>query len=242
MLVTGAARGLGQGIASDLAAQGYRVAFTYRPGGSSPDETVAKIRAHGGEPLAIAADHAQAGASAAAVERAENGFGGLDALVHGVGPIVVRAFERCSLEDYAAMLDGNLRSAVEAAFAVLPGMRARGSGRLVYFGMNGSHVTLPARGMTLYGAAKAGVVAFARALALEEAKYGISINVIEPGDIRDKTLDRAAAHALPAQNPTGHAGSWEDIAAAVRFVLAADNGFLNGMTLGVNGGLAQPHE
>ena len=96
--------------------------------------------------------------------------------------------------------------------------------------------------MTLYGAAKAGVVAFARALALEEAKYGISINVIEPGDIRDKTLDRAAAHALPAQNPTGHAGSWEDIAAAVRFVLAADNGFLNGMTLGVNGGLAQPHE
>ena len=162
--------------------------------------------------------------------------------MHGVGPIVVRAFERSSLDDYAAMLDGNLRSAVESAFAVLPGMRARASGRLVYFGMNGSHVTLPARGMTLYGAAKAGVVAFARALALEEAKYGISINVIEPGDIRDKTLDRAGALALPAQNPTGHAGSWEDIAAAVRFVLAADNGFLNGMTLGVNGGLVQPHE
>jgi NAD(P)-dependent dehydrogenase (short-subunit alcohol dehydrogenase family) len=121
-------------------------------------------------------------------------------------------------------------------------MRARGYGRLIFFGMNGSHATLPARGMTLYGAAKAGVVAFARALALEEAKYGISVNVIEPGDIRDKAADRAAARALKASNPTEHAGSWEDIAAAVRFLLDADNGYLNGVTLGVNGGLAEPYE
>jgi NAD(P)-dependent dehydrogenase (short-subunit alcohol dehydrogenase family) len=66
--------------------------------------------------------------------------------------------------------------------------------------------------------------------------------VIEPGDIRDKDADRAAAAALPADNPTGHAGSWQDVAAAVRFLLAADAGFLNGMTLGVNGGLVEPHE
>jgi 3-oxoacyl-[acyl-carrier protein] reductase len=242
VLVTGAARGLAQGIAADLAAHGYRVAFTYRTGGSSPDETLARIRAHGVEALAIAADHAEAGATSAAVERAEGEFGRLDALVHAVGPIVVRSFERSSPADYAAMLDGNLRSAVEAAFAALPGMRARRFGRLVFFGMNGSHATLPARGMTLYGAAKAGVTAFARALALEEAKYGISVNTIEPGDIREKSLDRAASLQLPADNPTGHAGSWEDIAGAVRFLLGDDAGFFNGMTLGVNGGLAQPHE
>jgi 3-oxoacyl-[acyl-carrier protein] reductase len=242
VLVTGAARGLARGIAADLAGAGYRVAFTYRPGGTSPDETSAAIRARGAEPLALAADHAQPGATAAAVARAENEFGRVDALVHAVGPIVVRAFERSSLEDYAAMVDGNLRSAVEAAFAVLPGMRARGFGRLVFFGMNGSHFTLPARGMSLYGAAKAGVVAFARALALEEAKYGVTVNTIEPGDIRDKTADRVAARGIPAANPTGHAGSWEDIAAAVRFALADDAGFFNGMTLGVNGGLAEPYE
>jgi 3-oxoacyl-[acyl-carrier protein] reductase len=224
VLVTGAARGLAQGIAADLAAHGYRVAFTYRTGGSSPDETLARIRAHGVEALAIAADHAEAGATSAAVERAEGEFGRLDALVHAVGPIVVRSFERSSPADYAAMLDGNLRSAVEAAFAALPGMRARRFGRLVFFGMNGSHATLPARGMTLYGAAKAGVTA------------------IEPGDIREKSLDRAASLQLPADNPTGHAGSWEDIAGAVRFLLGDDAGFFNGMTLGVNGGLAQPHE
>ena len=243
VLVTGAARGLARGIAADLAGAGFRVAFTYRADGTPPDQTLAAIAARGGEPgLAIAADHGRAGETAAAVARAEAAFGRVDALVHAVGPIVVRRFERSTLDDYAAMVDGNLRSAVEAAFAVLPGMRERGYGRLVFFGMNGSHVTLPARGMSLYGAAKAGVVAFARALALEEARRGISVNVIEPGDIRDKDADRAAAAALPADNPTGHAGSWQDVAAAVRFLLAADAGFLNGMTLGVNGGLVEPHE
>jgi 3-oxoacyl-[acyl-carrier protein] reductase len=140
------------------------------------------------------------------------------------------------------MIDGNLGSAIALAFAVLPGMRERRFGRLVFFGMNGSHVTLPARGMALYGAAKAGVVTFARTLALEEAAYGISVNVIEPGDIRDKDAGRAAARAIPANNPTGHAGSWEDIADAVRFAIADENGFLNGMVLGVNGGLTEPHE
>jgi 3-oxoacyl-[acyl-carrier protein] reductase len=86
------------------------------------------------------------------------------------------------------------------------------------------------------------VVTFARALALEEAANGISVNVVEPGDIRDKEADRAAARTASAQNPTGHAGSWEDVAAAVRFAVADENGYLNGMVLGVNGGLTEPHE
>ena len=140
------------------------------------------------------------------------------------------------------MIDANLGSAVALAFAVLPGMRERRYGRLAFFGMNGSSTTEPARGMALYGAAKAGLVTFARTLALEEAANGISVNVIEPGDIRDKEADRAASRAIAANNPTGHAGSWEDVAAAVRFATADENGFLNGMVLGVNGGLAEPHE
>jgi 3-oxoacyl-[acyl-carrier protein] reductase len=96
--------------------------------------------------------------------------------------------------------------------------------------------------MALYGAAKAGLVSFARTLALEEAAHGISVNVIEPGDIRDKDAGRAAARSQAANNPTGHAGSWEDVAAAVLFASAEENGFLSGMVLGVNGGLTGPHE
>ncbi|MBD5605005.1 MAG: SDR family oxidoreductase, partial [Candidatus Eremiobacteraeota bacterium] len=169
-------------------------------------------------------------------------LGGLDAYVHAVGPIVVKRFAASTADDARAMIAGNYESAVEGAFAALPGMRARGYGRLVYFGMNGSHLTLPALSMSLYGAAKAAVVAFARSLSLEEAKAGITVNVIEPGDIRDKTVDRAGAQAIAANNPTGHAGSWEDVAYAVCFLVSEEASFINGLTIGVNGGLVEPHE
>jgi 3-oxoacyl-[acyl-carrier protein] reductase len=241
-LITGAAAGLAKGIALRLAERGDRVAFTHRPGGTPPDATLALLRPHDAEALALPADFEQPGAAAEAVRAVEAARGPVEILVHAVGPIVVKRFARCTPDDYRAMIDGNLSSAVALAFAVLPGMRDRRYGRLVYFGMNGSSVTQPALGMALYGAAKAGVTGFARALALEEAAYGISVNVIEPGDIRDKEAGRAAARARAANNPSGHAGSWEDVAAAVLFATAEENGFLNGMVLGVNGGLTGPHE
>ncbi len=192
--------------------------------------------------MAIEADHAVAGETARSVREAEAELGGLDVLVHAVGPIVVKRFAKLTMDDYRTMVDANLGSAVEAAFAVLPGMRERGFGRLIFFGMNFSHATQPALGMSIYGAAKAGVVAFARTLALEEGGRGITVNVVEPGDIRDKEIERAQARTVAANNPTGHAGSWEDIAYAVRSLVADEAEFLNGVTLGVNGGLVGPHE
>jgi 3-oxoacyl-[acyl-carrier protein] reductase len=244
-LVTGAARGLARGIVVDLARSGYRVAFTYRAGGTPPDATLAAIAAAAPgsrEPVAIVADHERTGETEAAVRSAEAALGGLDVLIHAVGPIVVKRFATSSMDDYRRMLAGNLESAVEGAFAALPGMRTRGFGRLVFFGMNGSHETRPARGMGLYGAAKAAVVAFARTLALEEAARGITVNVVEPGDIRNKDVDREGARAIAAENPTGHAGSWEDVAYAVRFLVSDEASYINGMTIGVNGGLVEPHE
>ena len=188
------------------------------------------------------ADLGVTGALGLAIERVVAARGRIDVAVHAVGPIVVRLFAGLTMTDYQTMLDGNLTSAVELAFALLPAMREHGFGRLVFFGMNGSHATIPARGMSLYGAAKAGVVTFARALALEEAKFGITVNVIEPGDIRDKTADRAKARTIPANNPTGHAGSWQDIAYAVKFLASDDAAFINGVVVGVNGGLVDPYE
>ena len=241
-LVTGAAAGLAKGIAVRLAERGDRVAFTYRPGGTPPDATLALLRPHDAGVVAIPADFGRFEAAAEAVRAVEAARGPVEVLVHAVGPIVVKRFARCTPDDYRAMVDENFESAVALAFAVLPGMRERGYGRLVYFGMNGSSVTQPARGMALYGAAKAAVVAFARTLALEEAAHSISVSVVEPGDIRDKDAGRAAARSYAANNPTGHAGSWEDVAAAVLFASAEENGFLNGMVIGVNGGLTGPHE
>jgi 3-oxoacyl-[acyl-carrier protein] reductase len=242
-LVTGAASGLGAGIARALAAAGYRVAFTFRPGGTSPDETSSAIAEYDPDVLAIANDLGSLAAGAELIAAVEAQRGPVDIVVHCVGPIVVRAFAApAAAGDYRAMIDGNFGSAVAIAAAALPGMRARKFGRLVFFGMNGSHVTQPAKLMALYGAAKAAVVAFARTLALEEAKNGVTVNVIEPGDIRNKTATRAESLAIAAENPTGHAGSWEDVADAVCFAVGDDAGFFNGMVLGVNGGLVDPHE
>lgn len=241
--ITGAARGLAREIAVDLARAGYRVAFTFRPGGTPPDETIAAALAAGGAaPLALPADHGVAGETERSVRAAQDALGPIDAYVHAVGPIVVKLFASSGMDDYRTMLAGNLGSAVEGAFAVLPSMRTRGFGRLVFFGMNGSHVTLPGRGMSLYGAAKAGVTAFARTLAIEEAARGITVNVVEPGDIRNKDATRDEARAIPARNPTGHAGSSEDVAYAVRVLLSDDAGFINGQALAVSGGLVLPYE
>ena len=241
--VTGAARGLARGIVVGLAREGYRVAFTYRPAGTSPEATLAAARAAGGpEVVAIPADHEREGETLRSVAAAQDALGSIDAYVHAVGPIVVKPFAACGMDDYRTMLAGNLESAVEGAFAVLPAMRERGFGRLVFFGMNGSHVTQPSAGMSLYGAAKAGVTVFARTLALEEAKHGITVNVVEPGDIRNKDADRAAARTIAANNPTGHAGSWEDVAFAVRTLLADEAEFINGNIFGVNGGLVEAYE
>ena len=241
-LVTGAAAGLAKGITIALASAGYRIAFTYRLGGTAPDATLASVRTYDPGAAAIPVDFSSFNAAAEAIRGAESARGPVEVLVHAVGPIVVKPFARSSPDDYPAMIEGNLGSSVGLAFAVLPGMRERGFGRLVFFGMNGSHVTQPAPNMALYAAAKAGVVTFARTLAVEEARSGITVNVIEPGDIRDKNADRAHARAMSANNPTGHAGSWEDIAAAVRFVVDDEAGYFNGMVLSVNGGLTGPHE
>jgi 3-oxoacyl-[acyl-carrier protein] reductase len=241
-LVTGAASGLGAGIARALAAAGYRIAFTYRPSGTLADETATAVAEYDADVLPVPNALGSFDAAEDLIALVEERRGPVDIVVHAVGPIVVRPFAKCTPDDYRAMIEGNLGSAVALAAAALPGMRARGFGRLVFFGMNGSHATQPAQSMALYGAAKAAVVDFARTLALEEAARGITVNVIEPGDIRNKRNTRAQARATAANNPTGRAGSWEDIADAVCFVVRDDASFLNGMVLGVNGGLVNPHE
>ncbi|MGH7661669.1 MAG: SDR family oxidoreductase [Vulcanimicrobiaceae bacterium] len=189
-LVTGAAGGLGRGIALGLARAGYRIAFTYRPGGTLPDRT----------------------------------------------------FSQMTFADYRKMVDGNFGSAVFLAQAVLPSMREREFGRLIFFGMNGSHVALPSFGQSLYAASKAAVTSLARTLAVEEARHGITINVVQPGDIQNKEADRAVAVHLPGKNPTGHRGSWEDLAEAVVFFAGDAAGFINGQVLAVTGGLTEPYE
>jgi len=236
-LVTGAAGGLAAGIAPALARDGFEsIAITYRS--TPPDATLAAINAAGVSAAAAQIDFL---GDSAAVETALANVvaqhGPFDTLVHAVGPLVVKRFERATLRDYREIFEGNVRSAVLAARATLPAMRAAGFGRIVFFGMVGSSETRPFRGFTLYQAAKSALVAFARCLALEEAGHGITVNVVSPGDIRDKALDRARALQREARNPRGRPGTYEDVADAVLFLIAPQRDFITGTVIEVTGGL-----
>lgn len=241
-LVTGAAAGLASGIAAAIAADEFaHVAITFRR--TSADATLDAIRECGSDASAHLVDFAEPEervvAALDAVVRADGPF---DTLVHAVGPMFVKRFERLSANECREMFAGNLTSAILAARAVLPSMRERGFGRLIYFGANGSSETRPAPGLTVYGAAKSGVTAFARALALEEARFGITVNVIEPGDIRDKATPRGEALSQRARNPRGRPGSFEDVADVVRFLIAPERDFVTGAVIAVTGGLLQADE
>ncbi len=238
-LVTGGGSGLSAGVAAALAGDGFRhVAITYRS--SSPDSTLRAIEAAGAQAGAAQIDFLEDPTS---VARALDGLvaaqGPFDTLVHGVGALTVKRFARFTIDDYTEAFDANMRSAVLAIRAVIPAMREARFGRIVVFGGNGSSETLPFRGFSLHQAAKSGLVAFARTLAIEEAKFGITVNVIEPGDIRDKTQSRSAARSQESPIPRGRPGSYEDVADVVRFLVDADRDFVTGAVIGVTGGLTQ---
>lgn len=241
-LVTGAAGGLAAGIAPALASDGFaHVAVTYR--NTSPDGVLRAIESAGATSGAARINFLEDAASvAAALETLVRENGPIDTLVHGVGPFTVKRFDRLTLGDYTEIFDGNVRSAVQAARSVLPGMRQTRFGRVIFFGMLGSNETRPFRGFSFYQAAKSALVAFARCLALEEARHGITINVVVPGDIREKRRKRTQCANEEARNPRGRPGSYEDIADAVRFLVAAERDFVTGAVLEVTGGLTQADE
>lgn len=238
-LVTGAAGGLAAGIAPLLARDGFaRIAITYKT--TPPDATLAAIAAAGAQGAATRIDFLD-DAAAIREQLAETvrAHGPFDTLVHAVGPLVLKRFERLTLDDYAEAFDGNVRSAVLAAQAVLPAMREARLGRIVFFGMLGAAATQPFRGFSFYQAAKSALVAFARCLAVEEARHGVTVNVVVPGDIRDKEVDREQALTRTAPTPRGRPGSYEDVADAVRFFVARERDFVTGAVLDVTGGVTQ---
>ncbi len=240
-LLTGAASGLVAGIAVHLAERGFEIALTYR--NTPPDATIAAIEKAGAKAYSARVDFsADEKSIETQLEELVATYGPFDTLVHGVGPLVVRRFARLTMDDYREMFDGNMRSTVLATKAVLPAMREAHFGRIIVFGMNGSSETRPYRGFTLYQAAKSAVVAFARCLAVEEAKNGITVNVIEPGDIRQKEITRVQARELTGPAPRGRPGSYQDVADVVEFLVAQERDFVTGAVIGVTGGLIEADE
>jgi len=236
-LVTGSAGGLMRGVCVSLARRGHTVAANYRAPRANADETVRIVRAAGGRAEAFAGDVADPDQATALVAAVQSAFGGLDVLVCGAGPMLVKDVANTSRDEYRAMMDGNIGSVFSCVKAALPLMRERRFGRIITFAMTGSDVTSGWRHLASYAAAKSAVVAFTRSLALEEGPNGITCNVVAIGDIRDKDADRASVvQRRDYRNPLMRPGSWEDVGDAVAYLASDEASFVTGSVLAVNGG------
>ena len=236
-LVTGGSRGIGRAIGLELAAAGHRVVVSYRQDEASAEETVAQIRAAGGEAAAIGADVTKAAEVRALGERVASEFGGADILVNNAGVIKDALFPFMKEEDWDFVLDTDLKGAFRVTKAVVRGMLHKGWGRIVNVvsvsGISGH------AGQTNYSAAKGGLIAFTKALALELATRQITVNAVAPGlvsteiiahlkdDAREEFLRRIRC---PFRAP-------EEIAAVVAFLVSYER-LRTGQVWRVDGGMA----
>jgi 3-oxoacyl-[acyl-carrier protein] reductase len=236
-LISGSAAGLMRGVCVSLARNGHDIACNYKPGRDDAMETVLAVRAEGAAVEAFRADVSDPAQAEDLVAHSLAHFGRLDVLVCGAGPMLVRDLFATTVDDFRAMIDGNLTSVYATARAALPYMREHKFGRVIAFGMIGSESTQGFRHLSAYAAAKAAVVAFIKSIALEEGPHGVTCNAICIGDIRDKSADRATARTRKEyRNPTTRPGSWEDIGDAVAYLASDQASFINGASLTVGGG------
>jgi 3-oxoacyl-[acyl-carrier protein] reductase len=236
-LVTGASRGIGAAIADLLASSGATV-FGTATSDSGADAISARLQAIGGSHQGMVLDVNNAEAVDALVSEVGTRVGAPSILVNNAGITRDQLLMRMKEEDWATVLDTNLRSVFRLSKACLRGMMKAREGRIISIasvvGAIGN------AGQTNYSAAKAGMEGFSRSLAREVASRNITVNVVAPGFIdtdMTRELDESQRSALLGGIPMARLGTAADIAAAVAFLASQEAGYITGQTLHVNGGM-----
>jgi NAD(P)-dependent dehydrogenase (short-subunit alcohol dehydrogenase family) len=241
-LVTGARAGIGAGLAAGLARAGADVAVTSRDG-SGLDATIEAVEAAGRSGLALALDLRHLDQVDSAVERVIAERGKLDILVNNAGASIRIDALDYTEADWDLVLDTNLRGAFFAARAAARHMLPRGEGRIISVSSTYGRVVRAQR--AAYAASKAGLEQLTRALALEWAASGVTVNAVAPTSVRtpsreDKFEDPAYAARRAADIPMGRLATPEDIVAAVVFLAGPGASFITGHTIAVDGGYTLP--
>jgi 3-oxoacyl-[acyl-carrier protein] reductase len=164
-------------------------------------------------------------------------YGRIDVVVNNVGDFRWGMLAESSLEDWRAIFDSNVMTVLYMCRAALPQMRKGRWGRIINLGAVGAERAFGQAKISAYAAAKAAVVAMSRSLALEEAKSGITVNVVNPSSIDEKDLTREEARKLrDARFPIGRPPTVEDVAAAVAFFASEEAEYVTGQVVNVSGG------
>jgi len=240
VLVTGSSRGLGAELVRVLASLGARVVINCRSGLDAAECLGAELRGKGAEALVCRADVTDFAQAGVLVDETARAFGSVDVLVNTVGTFGWHPVAETDPAEWRRMMASNLDSVYHMCRLSLPIMRQKHWGRIVNMGAVGAERASGEPKIAAYSAAKAAVVAFSKALALEEARYGITVNVISPGVLVDDALPAPPPPPGSAtwtdRVPVGRAGSAADVARAVAFFASPAAGFLTGQVLAVAGG------
>ena len=236
-IVTGASRGLGRAIATELATHGASVAINYYTSKEPAEQLAADLKKKGCEVIVIQAGVAHPDECTRLIEETVAAFGGLDILVNNAGVNRDRTIRRMSVEEWREVLATDLDSVFYCTYAALPHMIERGGGRIVnmasIIGQMGN------LGQSNYAAAKAGIVGFSKSAAQEFARFNISVNALCPGfietDMVTNLTDEVKA-ALLAKIPLARFGKPEEVAAITRF-LVTEGGYVTGAQININGGM-----
>jgi acetoacetyl-CoA reductase len=238
VLVTGGMGGLGETICSKMADAGYKVVATYSPGNTKHAEWVAQMKSQGYDVLAVACDVADIDSCAKAVAEVQGKLGAVDVLVNNAGITRDMTFKKMDKVNWDAVMRTILDSLFNMSKQVVDGMVERGWGRVINVSsVNGSK---GAFGQTNYSAAKAGVHGFSKALALEVAKKGVTVNTISPGYIGTKMVTAIPKDVLDSKIlphiPVGRLGKPEEVAGLIIYLASEEAAFVTGANIAINGG------
>jgi len=238
VLVTGGMGGLGESICTKMADAGYQVIATYSPGNKKAPDWLASMAARGYKFRAYECDVADFESCARSVKTIEAENGPIDVLVNNAGITRDMTFRKMGKADWDAVIRTNLDSVFNMTKQVMDGMTERGWGRVINVSsVNGQK---GAFGQTNYSAAKAGMHGFTKALALEVAKKGVTVNTISPGYIGTKMVTAIREDILNEkiipQIPVGRLGKPEEIAGLIIYLASDEAAFLTGANLSINGG------
>lgn len=241
-LITGSATGLGKMTALTLARKGCDIALNYVNSREEAQALRKDIEAMGVRAIAVRADIAVEAELYHLVEETEQQLGEVDILVNNAGPFIRerRLFSQYEPDEIIHLVNGNLTGVMLLDHRVLPSMREKKWGRIIHFGFGhaGEARSWPHR--SVYAAAKVGLVSFTKTLAVEEAPYGITVNMVCPGDIRgankEKTIEEVSG-IMDENTPRGRSGSGEDIARVIEYLCEERSDFITGNIMDISGGL-----
>ncbi|HZW21624.1 acetoacetyl-CoA reductase [Noviherbaspirillum sp.] len=237
-LVTGGMGGLGEAICIKMAALGYQVVTTYSPGNTKAADWLASMEKQGYKFRAYPCDVSDYTSAENCIAKITGEIGPVDVLVNNAGITRDMTFKKMDKANWDAVMKTNLDSVFNMTKPVCDGMADRGWGRIINISsVNGQK---GAFGQTNYSAAKAGMHGFTKALALEVAKKGVTVNTISPGYIGTKMVMAIPSEVLESkiipQIPMGRLGKPEEVAGLVAYLASDEAAFLTGANIAINGG------